>query len=274
MHDKCPVIDEPVKRKITLFQPPSCDHALVCLCCADGGATHRFWFRYIGALKHACPFGSDKRTGLVHRRVVTELAPQHDAPDNPWSRELVRLGDGVVDRPSNVYFHIGDPVLSPWGVTVKPLHRDPARLHVGDDGVVHLLAQRGTYANWQAFEDAVLSHSVRWSVRFGLVVDSEARVPSFTPQHVAVAFWSDFVDVYDPTRDGPAAVRRANVSGAPCDSDTISSDESDAKDDSDKDVDCIDCFALELGRLAQVEVESSSDDDPLWGEVLSHKYHK
>jgi hypothetical protein len=77
-------------------------------------------------------------------------------------------------------------------------------------------------------------------VRFGQVVDSEAYVPNFIPQHVAVTFWHDPVEVFDPTFDGPVRVRRVGVADVLGDDDALCSDAGsghESGDDADENID-------------------------------------
>jgi hypothetical protein len=93
------------------------------------------------------------REYLEQRRVVVEIIKMgfKANADNPWGRELAQSSGecqgGAADRWSEpVYFHIGNPVLSPSGFTYKRLklaeEQDPK-----EDGEVQLVYSQGAMDN-------------------------------------------------------------------------------------------------------------------------------
>ena len=148
---ECQPIQEVRPRRVTLTQPPPCD--LVCLCSERGRLAHRFRWLFTLEVKRQCPPNTMHREYLEQRRVVVEIIKMgfKANADNPWDRELAQSSGecqgGAADRWSEpVYFHIGNPVLSPFGFTYKRLklteEQDPK-----EDGEVQLVYSQGAMDN-------------------------------------------------------------------------------------------------------------------------------
>ena len=82
---------------------------------------------FVAEMKREIPANSPQRQLLLQRRVVVEMStPSKRDPISVWGRECATMDGYNASAPT--YYHIGNPVFSPFGATFKRLSLAPEQV--------------------------------------------------------------------------------------------------------------------------------------------------